>query len=141
MEPTRVPHGFHRSRGREVDPARRERSAHAGHGDGRAAHLLDVLDLDVAVAETQKRGAVDLVLGQDPLDQLLAWLTSLAPRGIIEFVPKNDPTVQRMLALRDDVFPDYDVSTFATLLGDRAKIVRRDVVSAAGRELFWYSAD
>ncbi len=76
-----------------------------------------------------------------PLDQLIAWLTSLAPRGVIEFVPKEDPTVQRMLALRDDVFPGYDVSSFATLLAERATIVRRDVVSAAGRELFWYSAD
>ncbi|MEM8950375.1 MAG: class I SAM-dependent methyltransferase [Pseudomonadota bacterium] len=76
-----------------------------------------------------------------PLDQLLDWLTGLAPRGVIEFVPKNDPTVQRMLALRDDVFSDYDVSTFADLLNERATIVRRDVVSAAGRELFWYSTD
>jgi ribosomal protein L11 methylase PrmA len=73
-----------------------------------------------------------------PLDQLIAWLTGLAPTGVIEFVPKNDPTVQRMLALRDDIFSDYDATQFATLLAKRARIVRRDVVSAAGRELFWY---
>ncbi|MGI9450612.1 MAG: class I SAM-dependent methyltransferase, partial [Geminicoccaceae bacterium] len=74
-----------------------------------------------------------------PLDQLLAWLTSLAPTGVIEYVPKNDPTVQRMLALREDVFSDYNVSNFATSLAKRARIIQRNVVSASGRELFWYS--
>ena len=29
-----------------------------------------------------------------PLDQVLNWLLTLAPQGIIEFVPKNDPMVQ-----------------------------------------------
>jgi ribosomal protein L11 methylase PrmA len=76
-----------------------------------------------------------------PLDQLLAWLTSLAPTGVIEYVPKNDPTVQRMLALREDVFSDYNVSNFATSLAKRARIIQRNVVSASGRELFWYSCE
>ena len=30
-----------------------------------------------------------------PLDQLINWLTSLAPRGLIEFVPKEDITVKK----------------------------------------------
>lgn len=76
-----------------------------------------------------------------PLDQLLGWLIGMAPKGVIEFVPKTDPTVQQLLALREDIFPDYDVSRFAALLAERARIMRRDVVSATGRELFWYSKD
>ncbi|MGH1481863.1 MAG: class I SAM-dependent methyltransferase [Geminicoccales bacterium] len=80
-----------------------------------------------------------LAIGRNiPLDQLLAWLTGMAPEGIIEFVPKNDSTVQRMLSLREDIFSDYDVATFTTLLAKRAEIVDRKVVSASGRELFWY---
>ncbi len=75
-----------------------------------------------------------------PLDQLLAWLTSLAPAGVIEFVPKNDPTVQRMLALREDIFGNYDVAHFEAALKSRVRIVERQVVSASGRELFWYSS-
>jgi len=75
-----------------------------------------------------------------PLDQLLAWLTSLAPTGVIEFVPKNDPTVQCMLALRQDIFSGYNVSNFAASLSRHARIVQRTVVSATGRELFWYSS-
>jgi len=74
-----------------------------------------------------------------PLDQLIVWLTGLAPSGVIEFVPKSDPTVQRMLALRDDIFSDYDVDRFADLLSERARIVKREVVSSSGREIFWYS--
>ena len=36
-----------------------------------------------------------LAIGRNvPLAQTVAWLTGLAPRGVIEFVPKNDPTVQ-----------------------------------------------
>ena len=73
-----------------------------------------------------------------PLDQLLPWLTGLAPRGVIEFVPKTDPTVQRMLALREDIFADYGEAAFADGLTRVARVVRSEVVSAHGRRLFWY---
>jgi ribosomal protein L11 methylase PrmA len=80
-----------------------------------------------------------LAIGRNiPLDQLTTWLLALAPAGVIEFVPKNDPTVQRMLALRDDIFGDYNVDHFASLLSQRATIKKREMVSASGRELFWY---
>ena len=62
-----------------------------------------------------------------PLDQLVAWLTNLAPRGVIEFVPKTDPTVQRMLSLRDDIFDGYTLSAFTGLLSARARIVREQI--------------
>jgi SAM-dependent methyltransferase len=76
-----------------------------------------------------------------PLDQLIAWVTGLAPRGVIEFVQKDDPTVQRMLALREDIFDDYSESRFTTLLARHARIVRQETVSATGRVLFWYERD
>ncbi len=74
-----------------------------------------------------------------PLGQILAWLTGLAPQGVIEFVPKADPTVARMLALREDIFPDYDEATFARHLTSTARIVRSEIVSEHGRRLFWYA--
>ena len=58
------------------------------------------------------------------LEGLLPWLTGLAPSGVIEFVPKSDPTVQRMLALREDIFTDYDEAAFRTCLANNARIVR-----------------
>lgn len=71
-----------------------------------------------------------------PLDQVVAAVTAMAPQGVVEFVPKDDPTVEKMLALRDDVFPDYTRETFVAALEARVEIVEREVVSASGRELF-----
>jgi ribosomal protein L11 methylase PrmA len=80
-----------------------------------------------------------LAIGRNvPLDRLLAWLTGLAPRGVVEFVPKTDPTVQRMLALREDIFADYGEAAFEQGLTKVAQIVRSEVVSEHGRRLFWY---
>ncbi|SCB59659.1 hypothetical protein GA0061105_10815 [Rhizobium aethiopicum] len=73
-----------------------------------------------------------------PLDQLVRWLLLIAPTGVIEFVPKSDPTVQRMLALRDDIFPNYDVHEFERILAAHAVIERRQVVSESGRTLFQF---
>jgi ribosomal protein L11 methylase PrmA len=80
-----------------------------------------------------------LAIGRNvPLDAVVAWLVSLAPRGVIEFVRKDDPTVRRMLALREDVFPAYDEDHFVRALMDRARILRSEVVSSAGRTLYWF---
>jgi ribosomal protein L11 methylase PrmA len=73
-----------------------------------------------------------------PLPQVVDWLVDRAPVGIIEFVPKDDPTVQTMLALRDDIFDDYGIETFTGQLSERARIVDRKVVSESGRTLFVY---
>ena len=62
----------------------------------------------------------------------------LAPSGVIEFVPKSDPTVQRMLALREDIFTDYDEAAFRTSLANNSRILRDSVVSQHGRRLSWY---
>jgi ribosomal protein L11 methylase PrmA len=80
-----------------------------------------------------------LCIGRNvPLDEVLAWLVSLAPRGVIEFVGKGDPTVRRMLALREDIFHEYTEEHFVSALGRRARIVRSAVVSATGRTLYWF---
>lgn len=83
-----------------------------------------------------------LAIGRNvPLDQLIAWITSMAPRGVIEFVQKDDPTVQRMLALREDIFDDYSQASFTALLSRRARIIKHERISEAGRVLFWYERD
>lgn len=72
------------------------------------------------------------------LDETIRWLTSLAPVGVIEFVPGEDPTVQRMLALRKNIFDDYSKSAFESRLAACGRIVASDVISATGRTLYWY---
>jgi ribosomal protein L11 methylase PrmA len=80
-----------------------------------------------------------LAIGRNiPLDQLVEFLVGLAPNGVIEFVPKSDPQLQRLLRLREDIFGDYDAENFAALLARSARIVRQETVSASGRVLYWY---
>lgn len=74
-----------------------------------------------------------------PLDQLLDWIIGLAPIGVIEFVPKDDPTIRKMLALREDIFDDYSEQAFRSLLEQRADVVRTERVSESGRVLFQYA--
>ena len=73
-----------------------------------------------------------------PLKRLVGWLVDLAPMGIIEFVPKEDPMVQVLLRSRRDIFPDYSEDAFRLILKQHAEIVREKQVSFAGRRLFWF---
>jgi ribosomal protein L11 methylase PrmA len=71
-----------------------------------------------------------------PLDDVVAWLTDMAPRGVIEFVPKSDPMVVELLRLREDIFPNYNEEHFVKCLEERARIVTSETVSSSGRKLF-----
>ena len=80
-----------------------------------------------------------LAIGRNiPLPEVVAWLTGLAPRGVIEFVPKSDLMVQGMLMLREDIFDDYTLDAFLASLSQHAKITRQTDVSQTGRSLIWY---
>jgi ribosomal protein L11 methylase PrmA len=81
-----------------------------------------------------------LALGRNlPLAEVVAFLVASAPKGLVEFVPKSDATVQRMLALKGDIFPGYSDAAFAAALAARARIVRTDAL-AGGRKLFWFES-
>ena len=71
-----------------------------------------------------------------PLEDVITWLISLAPRGIIEFVPKNDITVQSMIKLKGDIFPNYNLENFKNFLLRNAKVTSEKIVSKSGRTLF-----
>ena len=73
-----------------------------------------------------------------PLADAVDWLVALAPAGIIEFVPKADPMVQRLLALREDIFPDYTPERFVQLVQQRAAVTRQETVTHEGRLLIEY---
>jgi ribosomal protein L11 methylase PrmA len=106
-------------------------------------------------AERERRGLTDrasadailglalvhhLAIGRNiPLEEVVDWLVGLAPNGIIEFVPKLDLMVQRLLRLREDIFDDYAEEVFARHLQAKAEIVRVVDVSASGRRLFWFA--
>lgn len=75
-----------------------------------------------------------------PLPEVIAWLCGCAPIGLIEFVPKTDETVRRMLRFREDIFDDYSEKAFASALNSRARIVRKDILTGSGRILYRYDA-
>ena len=80
-----------------------------------------------------------LAIGRNvPLASAVDWLTGLAPRGVIEFVPKTDPTVRTMLRLRKDIFPTYTQEAFLNALGERARVVKQEAITESGRFLAWY---
>ena len=66
------------------------------------------------------------------------WLIGLAPTGVIEFVPKNDPMVRKLLALRDDIFPDYGRDKFIDCVSRKAAVVRMTTLTQEGRMLIQY---
>ncbi|WP_249144427.1 class I SAM-dependent methyltransferase [Bradyrhizobium lablabi] len=78
-----------------------------------------------------------LAIGKNvPLASVVGWLTGLAPRGVIEFVPKSDPMIARMLQLRKDIFADYDKDHFEQALGRHCRIARTLELSPGGRTLY-----
>ena len=80
-----------------------------------------------------------LAIGRNvPLPAVVNWLIDLAPAGVIEFVPKSDPMVQRMLRLREDIFADYDEETFLSAIARRAEIVTSSRAGTSQRLLVRY---
>jgi ribosomal protein L11 methylase PrmA len=47
-----------------------------------------------------------------PLNRIAGFFADICNTLIIEFVPKADSQVQRLLATREDIFPDYTQSAF-----------------------------
>lgn len=73
-----------------------------------------------------------------PLDMAVDWLMSLAPVGIIEFPPKSDPMVKRLLAGRADIFPGYTEEAFLAHVRARAAIRAERRLGNNGRLLIRY---
>jgi ribosomal protein L11 methylase PrmA len=73
-----------------------------------------------------------------PLPHVLKTLVGIAPKGIIEFVPKHDPQVRRLLSHRNDMFPDFSESSFRDTIGTLAHIDQEHVLRDGGRILVAY---
>lgn len=83
-----------------------------------------------------------LTIGNNiPLDDAISWIVTCAPQGVIEFVPRTDPMVKRMLSHRRDIFEDYSEDVFLKAISSRARIVRNDPISDNGRLLVWYDRE
>jgi len=73
-----------------------------------------------------------------PLEDALSWLIRLAPKGLIEFVPKNDETIQKMLKFKGDIFPEYSEENFKVFIERKAKIISIKEITSSGRKIYQY---
>ena len=71
-----------------------------------------------------------------PLARIARFFNNICQSLIIEFVPKSDPMVQKLLATRKDIFPDYTQSVFEKEFQAFFKIIRSEQVGDSNRTLY-----
>lgn len=71
-----------------------------------------------------------------PFDYVASFLTELAPNLIIEFVPKEDSQVQKLLASRADIFANYNETEFEKAFSKYYTITKKDKIKESTRTLY-----
>ena len=64
------------------------------------------------------------------------FLAGICRTLIIEFVPKSDSQVQRLLATREDIFPDYTREAFEQTFGRGFTVVDSTPVRGSERTIY-----
>lgn len=95
----------------------------------------------------QARGPVDLVMAlalihhlaisnNVPLVDVAKYFVDLGEYLIIEFVPKSDSQVKRLLASRLDIFPEYTELGFEAAFTHSFELVDKVSVTGSERSLY-----
>ena len=95
----------------------------------------------------EQRGPADMVLAlavihhlaisnNVPLPQLADYFAGLGSWLVIEFVPKSDSQVQRLLASRKDIFTDYNQATFEAVFSENFTIHESEAIRGSERRLY-----
>ena len=95
----------------------------------------------------RERGPADLVLAlalihhlaisnNVPFPRIAQYLAELGRALVVEFVPKHDPQVQRLLASRRDVFTDYTQASFEQAFGAHFAIEQATRLHSSERTLY-----
>lgn len=71
-----------------------------------------------------------------PLSQVAAYFRTLTRRLVIEWVPKEDSQVQKLLATRPDIFPDYVQAKFESDFANQFRILQKVTVEGTCRTLY-----
>jgi hypothetical protein len=78
-----------------------------------------------------------LVIGNNvPLPRVVQFLRDCGKWLIIEFIPKEDSQVQKMLAMRKDIFPGYTQAGFEKAFGAGFEILASAPVEASNRRIY-----
>jgi ribosomal protein L11 methylase PrmA len=83
-----------------------------------------------------------LAIGHNlPLERVAAFLAKVGRHLVIEFVPKSDSQVRRLLRDRPDIFPDYTREGFEAAFRAHFRIERAVPVAESERTLYLMTAD
>ena len=72
-----------------------------------------------------------------PFRLVAEYFRSLAPRLLIEFVPKEDSNTQRLLATRQDIFNEYDRQHFEDAFKKYYRIIKYEKIMDSERTLYY----
>ena len=111
-----------------------EPSPGIGWANAERASLIDRANADVVIALALVH---HLAIGRNvPLPMISRLMARLSPHLIVEWIPKDDPMVRRLLAAREDVFADYSPEGFRAAFKGDFEIVEEAPIEDSGRVLF-----
>ncbi|MGD0565771.1 MAG: SAM-dependent methyltransferase [Candidatus Goldiibacteriota bacterium] len=71
-----------------------------------------------------------------PMERLASFFGATAKNLIIEFVPKDDPQVKRLLHSREDIFNGYNEPGFIKAFEEKFEIIRKDKIAGSNRVVY-----
>jgi len=71
-----------------------------------------------------------------PLSKQSEFFATFADHLLIEFVPKEDSQVRRLLATREDIFTEYSEDGFERAFKARFNILRKECIEGSHRKLY-----
>jgi len=78
-----------------------------------------------------------LAIGNNlPLDRIASFLARICRNLLIEWIPKEDSQVQRMLKWREDIFPNYTKEGFEKTFSSKFSIIDYKQVGDTDRSLY-----
>lgn len=81
-----------------------------------------------------------LAIGSNiPFPRIFATLRSVSDNVVVEWVPRGDGQIDRLLSSREDVFEDYDEDGFLAAADPYFRVVDRRRLSLGSRELFLFA--
>jgi len=75
-----------------------------------------------------------------PFSRIAEFLHRICESLIIEFIPKSDSQVQRLLSTREDIFPGYTQRAFEGIFGEYFAVVCCEKIKGTERTLFLMQA-
>jgi predicted ATPase len=76
------------------------------------------------------------IANNTPLADIAAWFSRLTRWLVLEFVPKEDSQVQRLLSFRADIFDDYHEAGLEKAFAGAFRIVSRQPIRESARVLY-----